>query len=371
VTPVSTGHRETFSTERKVSRNSGSYFVGFVAMALVVTVLFAGDGTPTPKLHTQLATAGVMDRQMAVAQQAAPEAMTHKLQEAPAEAPEAPAEAAAEAKTEGQAPPVKMAKDDTGITPDDLIPKEVKGGKAAQITKSVEEAWNEKASKGNAHYVSGYSDKEVRSRSDRALPTIRRTRCVSTGQGSCQKTCGLDQGAGRGFNAPRCGAARPLWQRPCAGMEDWGVLRRQHLRVSACRYWSVRVLVYCDDDDAPDFWSMCPNRGGLLSGAPPDGFLPSSWHRSHLLRVEGQEGRGQVNCARATTGCNLKFSPPGATVHDRMSDYASFACFLGGLCSGFLDAASTHQNSICELTNFVLVQKLRMFRTFVGWACII
>mmetsp|Transcript_2026 Transcript_2026/g.4765 ORF Transcript_2026/g.4765 Transcript_2026/m.4765 type:complete len:192 (+) Transcript_2026:23-598(+) len=156
VTPVSTGHRESFSTERKTSRNSGSYFVGFVAAALVVTVLFAGDGTPQPKSRiSQLAAVPAsMERQMSLAAVVAPpQATTHKLQEEEA----APA-AEAEAKPE---PEGKMAKDDTGVTEADLMPTKVKGGKAQEMTKSVEEAFTEKPDKKNSHYVGGYSDKEV------------------------------------------------------------------------------------------------------------------------------------------------------------------------------------------------------------------
>jgi hypothetical protein len=139
--------------------------VGFVAAALVVTVLFAGDGTPQPKSRiSQLAAVTSMDRQMMVAAAAAPpQAITHKLQEDDAEAaPEAAPEPAPEAKAEADSPAAKTDKDDSGVTAADLIPTKVKGGKGQEVTKSVEEAFSEKSNKNNSHYVGGYSDKEVR-----------------------------------------------------------------------------------------------------------------------------------------------------------------------------------------------------------------
>jgi len=105
----------------------------------------------SPAEHTKLVSP-VANKQLAIAKAAAHPIKTQHLEEAPAEAPKPPP----------AAPPAPAsAGDDSDDSIDLLPPKEIKGGKGKALESSIEEAFEDKPSSKNSHYLPDHTDKEV------------------------------------------------------------------------------------------------------------------------------------------------------------------------------------------------------------------
>ena len=103
----------------------------------------------SPAEHTKLVSP-VANKQLAIAKAAAHPIKTQHLEEAPAEAPKPPP----------AAPPAPAsAGDDSDDSIDLLPPKEIKGGKGKALESSIEEAFEDKPSSKNSHYLPDHTDK--------------------------------------------------------------------------------------------------------------------------------------------------------------------------------------------------------------------
>ncbi|EKX39919.1 hypothetical protein GUITHDRAFT_164796 [Guillardia theta CCMP2712] len=192
VAPTSYVNRNPSKSPSKSNWNAGTVFLGIIAGALVISFL-AGDqtvkaeqkaphyqdlsGMPQFAPHAaaqqaqqasdsqmqQNSVAPTQSKQLAVQSQVAsmqapmPSRSKQSLQAAASATEQAPP-----APQPAQAPssPSASAGGSSSIA-SDILPKDIKGGKGKEISKSVEEAIQDKPNSSNSHYIAGHTDKEV------------------------------------------------------------------------------------------------------------------------------------------------------------------------------------------------------------------